>query len=45
MKPKFLILILLITSASEIAQAQLPLPTPIQQTWQNAELTVLISYD
>ena len=45
MKTKFLTLILLISNISGIAQVQLPLPTPIQQTWQNAELTVLISYD
>lgn len=45
MKTKFLILIILISTVSGIAQGQLPLPTTVQQTWQNAELTVLISYD
>ncbi|MBI5010645.1 MAG: glycoside hydrolase family 29, partial [Bacteroidia bacterium] len=45
MKIKFLILLLLISTVSGISQVQLPLPTPTQQTWQNAELTVLISYD
>ncbi|MBK9390105.1 MAG: alpha-L-fucosidase [Bacteroidetes bacterium] len=45
MKTKFLILLLLISTVSGIAQVQIPLPTPIQQAWQNAELTVLISYD
>lgn len=45
MKAYTLLFLLLILTAFGFAQPQIPLPTPIQQTWQDAELTVLISYD
>ena len=40
-----MLFVLLILAVSAVAQPHIPLPTPIQQTWQDAELTVLISYD
>jgi alpha-L-fucosidase len=40
----FLFLLLTFFFSGE-AKAQIPLPTPIQLTWQDAELAVLLSYD
>jgi len=44
-KIQVLLFVLLISFISGFAQQQIPLPTPIQQTWQNAELVALFDYD